>query len=553
MLETLTIKNFAIIEDLEVSFNKGMNILIGETGAGKSIIIDALSLLMGKRSSFDKIRNGENKAFIEGSFVLDNVLTLNLLHETYEDLIEEDVLVVSRSLDINGKSVCKVNYRTVPSSVLKDIMSLIIDIHSQHKDDSFFDEKKQIDYLDLYLTNSSSNDFENIKKQYDEEYKEYLSLQKELKKMKDEYASLDDLDYLQYQYDELSKANIKENEIEEIEDELHKLSQYEKIIEAFQNFSSEYEVASSHMYNAKKALGQLQDDSLSEKIEKFNSLYYDIDDIYSSIKEDFESLDNSQERIDYLMARKAELSPLRRKYGRSTEEILNKFKEIEATISLANNFDEKIKEQEDLINKSKDKAYKTAKELSKEREDAKKLLEDALNNELKFLALPNATFKVDIEEDELGPKGFDEVKFKLRANIGSNFLSLKDTASLGETSRLNLAFKIIFNKLNPVGTMVFDEIDTGISGSVGVAVAKKLHEIGEASQCLVITHLPQVAAVSDYQYYVSKKAEDNKTKTEIKLMTNENFIEELARMISGSEVTINSINAAKDLIKTIKA
>ena len=553
MLETLTIKNFAIIEDLEVSFNKGMNILIGETGAGKSIIIDALSLLMGKRSSFDKIRNGENKAFIEGSFVLDNVLTLNLLHETYEDLIEEDVLVVSRSLDINGKSVCKVNYRTVPSSVLKDIMSLIIDIHSQHKDDSFFDEKKQIDYLDLYLTNSSSNDFENIKKQYDEEYKEYLSLQKELKKMKDEYASLDDLDYLQYQYDELSKANIKENEIEEIEDELHKLSQYEKIIEAFQNFSSEYEVASSHMYNAKKALGQLQDDSLSEKIEKFNSLYYDIDDIYSSIKEDFESLDNSQERIDYLMARKAELSPLRRKYGRSTEEILNKFKEIEATISLANNFDEKIKEQEDLINKSKDKAYKTAKELSKEREDAKKLLEDALNNELKFLALPNATFKVDIEEDELGPKGFDEVKFKLRANIGSNFLSLKDTASLGETSRLNLAFKIIFNKLNPVGTMVFDEIDTGISGSVGVAVAKKLHEIGEASQCLVITHLPQVAAVSDYQYYVSKKAEDNKTKTEIKLMTNENFIEELARMISGSEVTINSTNAAKDLIKTIKA
>ena len=555
MLETLTIKNFAIIEDLEVNFKKGMNVLIGETGAGKSIIIDALSLLMGKRSSFDKIRNGEEKAFIEGSFIINNEFTLKYLKDQYEDLVEDDVLVVSRSLDINGKSVCKVNYHTVPSSILKDIMSLIIDIHSQHKDDSFFDEKKQIDYLDLYISSSkvSKKTFDALKEKYSSEYNEYISLKKELKRMEEEYSSLEDLDYLKYQYEELSAADIKENEIEDIEDELHKLSQFEKLIEAYQNFSGEYDEASSHLYNAKKALDSLKDDSLQEKIEKFNSLYYDIEDIYDSIKREFESLDNSQERIDYLMERKAKLSPLRRKYGRTTEEILSKFKEIGDTIALAENFDQKIEEQKKLIEKARNEALKTADEITEIRSTTKSLLENALNKELNYLALPNATFKVELTQDELSIKGIDKVIFKLQANKGSLFMPLKDTASLGETSRLNLAFKIIFNALNPVGTMVFDEIDTGISGAVGVAVAKKLHEIGQSSQCLVITHLPQVAAISDYQYWVSKKVINNTTKTEIKIMSNDNFIKALATMISGTEITENSMNAAKDLINTLKA
>lgn len=553
MLENLIIKNFAIIEDLEVSFNKGMNVLLGETGAGKSIIIDALSLLMGRRSDFDKIRNGETKAFIEGTFYLENNVLLKEINDKY-DILEDNQIIVSRTLE-NNKSICKVNYRNVPQSVLRDIMEKIIDIHSQHKDNSFFDINEQLNYLDLYILNNEKMEkynFLSLKTDFDAKYGEYINEKKKYNSLLEKKNSFDDLDYLTYQCNELDKIDIKENEIEDIEDELLRLNSFEKIFNAYKNFEYDFNNASNLLYNAKKSLNLISDKLFSEQIERFNSLYYELDDCFEVIKDNFASFDSSQERIEYLNSRKMSLAPLRRKYGRSTEEIISKHKEIKEQIDLIINYDEVLEAQKVKVDNLYKACVENGKNLTEIRNIGKIFLENEVNAELKELSLENAKFIIDISKKELSNFGFDFVKFMLQANKGEKFLSLNQTASLGETSRLNLAFKIVFNKLNPVETFIFDEIDTGISGIVGSKISKKIHELSINSQSIVISHLPQMVAVSDHAYYVSKKVESDSTRTKITKLDDNQLINELSKMLSGIENDESAKITARKMIKSIK-
>lgn len=553
MLENLIIKNFAIIEDLEVSFNKGMNVLLGETGAGKSIIIDALSLLMGKRSNFDKIRNGETKAFIEGTFYLENNDLLKEINDKY-DILDDNQIIVSRTLE-NNKSVCKVNYRNVPQSVLRDIMEKIIDIHSQHKDNSFFDIDKQLNYLDLYILKNEKMEkysFLSLKTDFETKYDEYINEKKKYNSLLEKKNSFDDLDYLTYQCNELDKIDIKENEIEDIEDELLRLNSFEKIFDAYKNFEYDFNNASNLLYNAKKSLNLISDKSFSEQIERFNSLYYELDDCFEVIKDNFASFDSSQERIEYLNSRKMSLAPLRRKYGRSTEEIISKHKEIKEQIDLIINYDEVLEAQKVKVDNLYKACVENGKNLTEIRNIGKIFLENEVNAELKELSLENAKFIIDISKKELSNFGFDFVKFMLQANKGEKFLPLNQTASLGETSRLNLAFKIVFNKLNPVETFIFDEIDTGISGIVGSKISKKIHELSINSQSIVISHLPQMVAVSDHAYFVSKKVESDSTRTKIIKLDDNQLINELSKMLSGIENDESAKITARKMIESIK-
>ena len=556
MLSRLTIKNFAIIEDIEVNFYEGLNVLLGETGAGKSILIDALSLLQGNRSSLDKIRNGETKAFIEGEFVIKDESLIKTINEEYDDLISEDTIVVSRSLDINGKSTVKINFHTVPLQVVKNIMGQILDIHSQHKDQSFFDEDKQIEYLDIFINKSNKINKNKIDIEIFDEYKdkflEFKQAQKELKKMNEDYYSLEDKEILTYQYNELEKADVKENELEDIEEELKRLNNFEKLQEIISSFKTNYEEASSNLYNCKKSLEKINDDAFDEDKEKFLSFYYELEDCYESLNEKYSSFEDNIYHIDELQKRRSELKSLCRKYGGSSSSLIAKFKEIKDQLNLIENFDYMISLQEKKISSIKSELEKIASSISSIRHEFALKLKEKMNKELHDLLLENSEFDVSIEQSDFNDYGFDQVRFLIKANAGGKFLSLKSSASLGETSRINLALKSLFNELQPVGTIIFDEIDTGISGRVGVATSNKLKKISSSSQTLIISHLPQVACIGSHHYFVKKVVEEGVTKSRIHEMDDKELIEEIAHMLSGDNITEESLKASEKLIDSMK-
>lgn len=551
MLKTLSIKNFAIIEDIEISFKEGMNILLGETGAGKSIIIDAVGLLKGNRSDYDKIRNEEKRASIVGTFYLENDDLIRAINEKYDLIGDDRILIVSRTLE-NGKSFCKINYQSVPQSVLREVMERIVDIHSQHKDTSFFDEKHQIDYLDEYLIDGSPSDFGSVREAYRNAFCAYRDELDEYRRLKEKKTGLEDPELLQYAIDEIENAAIRENEIEEIDEELSRLNAFEKICSAYGEFESHFRKASEDLYLSKKALAQIRDDRFLALSERFESLYYDFDDCFQNLQAEFENLSQSKDRLEYLRQRKSELAPLRRKYGRSTADILDYLAEAKKDADEIAHYDEILDEREKKIAEMKERCSALADRLSKFRKEGAKGLEEEMNRQFESLSLNGAAFQVALVSGTLNESGRDAVKFLLRANVGSKFLPLANVASLGETSRIHLAYKLVFNRLHPAGTIIFDEIDTGISANVGVLVAKKIRNLSRTSQCIVITHLPQMAAVGDAAYFVRKDSDGRTTRTTIRELSGDETVAEIAKMLSGGKVGETELAAAKKLTESMK-
>lgn len=545
MLSKLVIKNFAIIEDLEVDFPSGFIALTGETGAGKSIIIDALSLLMGERSSFDKIRFNEQKAFIEGVFYIKN----NKIKKQIESLIDDNVdeeLILSRTLDINGKSQAKINMHNVPLTVLKNVTSLILDIHSQQKDNNYLKEENQLNLLDSFSELLLSKDEKEIFNEFNKSYKDYLETKSKLQNLKNKQLDLGSIDYLKFQDEELNKVNIQENEMENLEQERNSLMNFSKQSEKIAEFLSIYEEVSSSLYKAKKTLSYIDDeDKLSEK---FNDLYFQMDDIYQTINDKFESQKEQLIRLDEINERLFLLHSLRKKYGYTSQDIIAHHQEIKQNIDDLINYEDNILKLENELNTKRINSTSIAKKISNIRNKYAENLQNEVNKQLKYLYLENAEFKVDITPIELNNRGIDKVIFLLKANVGQNFISLEKTASLGETSRLNLALKTVFNKINQMETIIFDEIDIGVSGRVGNAISLKMKEISLNSQVIAISHLVQVASKADYQYLVSKYIKNNKTYSVINLLTKEERIKEIAKMMFG-EITEISLKSAEDLLK----
>ena len=545
MLSKLVIKNFAIIEDLEVDFPSGFIALTGETGAGKSIIIDALSLLMGERSSFDKIRFNEQKAFIEGVFYIKNDKIKKQIESLIDDNVDEE-LILSRTLDINGKSQAKVNMHNVPLTVLKNVTSLILDIHSQQKDNNYLKEENQLNLLDSFSELLLSKDEKEIYNEFNNLYRDYLETKNKLQNLKNKQLDLGSIDYLKFQDEELNKVNIQENEMENLEQERNSLMNFSKQSEKIAEFLSIYEEVSSSLYKAKKTLSYIDDeDKLSEK---FNDLYFQMDDIYQTINDKFESQKEQLIRLDEINERLFLLHSLRKKYGYTSQDIIAHHQEIKQNIDDLINYEDNILKLENELNTKRINATSFAKKISNIRKKYAENLQNEVNKQLKDLYLENAEFKVDITPIELNNRGIDKVIFLLKANVGQNFNSLEKTASLGETSRLNLALKTVFNKINQMETIIFDEIDIGVSGRVGNAISLKMKEISLNSQVIAISHLVQVASKADYQYLVSKYIKNNKTYSVINLLTKEERIKEIAKMMFG-EITEISLKSAEDLLK----
>lgn len=544
MLEELHIKNLALIEDTNIDFSSPYISLVGETGAGKTLIVDSLSILKGDKFDFSLIRDKSKKTVLSASFVIDDSL-IDRNEEFSEYLTKQ--LLVKRIINTDHSSRYYINDEQVSSSIYKKILSLLIDIHSQGENSSLLDEKNHLYYLDSYL----KNDLSEIKKEYSSLYSDYLKDLQQLKTMEEEKEDFDK-DYLLFQINEIEKYHLKENEIEDLINEESRMKSYQNLLKDYQEFSS-------ILYQS-DIMSSLS--SLLSVIRRFKDSQIDVSslaDNLSSLKEsisqfenDFENMDIDPDRLEYINQRLFDLKGLMKKYGRSTEEILDKLDEYKRKLSF---LDEYQIDKDNLlknIDKKKEQLFLIAKKLSSTRKENAYKLEKDISSVLKKLLLKEDGFKIQIKDKELSKDGVDDVSFLISLNEGMPFSSLKEAVSGGENSRLMLALKSIMNSLDPSVLLVFDEVDTGVSGKVAFYVGTLLKEISKTSQVLVISHLPQVVASSYVSYEVEKKTLNNTTISTVKELNEKERIKAIAKLLSSKSITDEALLQAENLVKEFK-
>lgn len=551
MLLTLNVKNFAIIDNIQIDFEKGFTVLTGETGAGKSLIIDAISLLFGERASNDLIRYGEQKAIIEGTFSnYDDKIKL-FLNEFDIDYDENDCLFIKRELYANGKSVCKINNQTVTLNQLKQISEYIGDIHSQLETFGLINPKN-------YLSFIKNEVIDNTLPLYIESLSNYKKKLNELKLLENKIIEdTQKQDYLIYQINELEKASLSIDEENLLQNELKVLSNSENMKNLLVSFKE--------IYNESDALDKIYESiSLVEKLsnidERFKSFksiieesYYNLEAIASDKLLNTNFYDFDENRFNEINDRLGVYSDLRRKYKKSTKELIEYTLKIKNDIDQINNYDF-IKEQlEKEVNSLYNKTIEYAYIIRKERIFVSNLLKESIESHLIDLQLNNAKFDIcfnDVDNNNVSffKDGIDQVDFLVSFNKGEPLKPLSKTASGGELSRFMLALKTILGDKLPMQTKIFDEIDSGVSGGIAHSIGKKLLKISETSQVICITHLPQVASLCDNHLKISKHVIDNRTITKIEKLELNNRIYEIASMISNGNPSDASIKYAEEMI-----
>lgn len=553
MLRELSIRNFAIIDDLTVSFFGGLTVLTGETGAGKSIIIDAVNILAGGRGSTEFIRHGEKKAELGGLFHVNNSD-----HPIFSKLeehgieAEEDTIILRRDLSESGKSICRVNGKLVPLSVLREIGGSLIDIHGQHENQELMDEKFHIHLLDHYAHHA----LQAVKAQYSEAYEAYRQLKKEVAELSmDEQRMAQRIDLYQFQIQELEQAALQVEEEEALNEERLRLLNFHKI---FERANMAYEAISGDangldfIGNAMNALEDIValDVNFKEPSEAVTSSFYALQDAAYQIKNVLDDLEYDAERLNEVEQRLALYQNMKRKYGTTVEEILAYYEKIEEELSQLMNRDETMQKNEQLLAKMESDLHEIADQLTAIRKENAVTLSEAIMNELKLLHMEKAQFIVKFESlTQFDANGKDFVAFYISTNVGEPPKSLPKVASGGELSRMMLALKTIFSSSNGITSIIFDEVDTGVSGRVAQAIAEKIAAISINSQVLCISHLPQVAAMADHHYYIKKQVEHDRTFTTITEMEEHERIEEISRMMSGAEITELTLQHASELIQ----
>lgn len=538
MISTLHIKNIGIIEDLTVDLNTGFNVLTGETGAGKTLIIDSLNLACGGRFSKEIVRRGENFCLVE----------LNIYLPQNENSIDGNI-IISREIFLNGRNTCKINGRLVTVNELKEFMSKIIDIHGQNDNQTIMSKQEHINYLDNFI----GKDLLNEKYEYQKLYNRYNEIKKELKEnYGDEKEKQRKLDLLKYQLNEIEQANLKENEEDELNNERKKIMNSEKIYTCLTEVDSNLSESVIDGINLSiRALEKIEDidDEYKNKLTDLKNIYYDvqeltrdISDLNSDVSFDESKRNEIEERLDCIY-------DLKRKYGNSISEIIEYKEQIEKDIYTIENLEEhnnKLKKElEDLTTKMSEKCSV----LNKMRSKYSKVLNEKINKELKDLEMKNASFHVDIKYDESGnfnQNGLDDIEFLIATNVGDEAKPLIKIASGGEISRIMLAIKTVLADTDEVPILIFDEIDTGISGKAAKFVGEKIKIISQKHQVLCITHQANIAAKGDSNYFISKKVENEKTYTNIKLLNETEVIEEIARISSG-DITKNALEHAREM------
>ncbi len=553
MLKELSIRNFAIIDDLTVNFSEGLTVLTGETGAGKSIIIDAVHLLAGGRASQEFIRHGASKAELTGLFIITNEQ-----HPIYSKLeevgieSEEGTIILRRDINEKGKSVCRINGKLVPLSILRDIGSTLIDIHGQHESQELMDERQHIHLLDYF----ASNEIKNVKEQYVKGYQAYREFKREVAELNmDEQRIAQRIDLYQFQINELEEANLKIGEEDALLDERRRLLNFHKIFEranvAYEAISGDLK-SLDHLGNAMNALEDIVelDEHFKDSAEIVTNSFYALQDAAYQIKNVLDELEFEPDRLNEVEQRLAQYQTMKRKYGTTVEEILEYFEKIKEEIILLQNRDEIIQNNEKKLVEMEEDLNKLAQELTKIRKQSSVKLSEAIMEQLRDLHMEKAKFIVNFESlHSFDLNGKDYVSFYISTNVGEPPKSLPKIASGGELSRIMLALKTIFSSSNGVTSIIFDEVDTGVSGRVAQAIAEKIAAISIQSQVLCISHLPQVAAMADQHYYIRKQVDQNRTYTTVTNIDTTARIEEVSRMMSGSEITDLTLQHASELLK----
>lgn len=545
MLKSLFISSFVIIDQTTVDFDEGMTALTGETGAGKSIIINALEQLCGARASSSLVRKGSKKAVIEGVFDMNDSIQ-KILDELNID--GDDDLIITKEILDNGRSTIKINYRTVTNSALKQVAPYLLDIHSQYQTQEIFNVKNHLKILQSFMNHQD----DSLLSEYHKHYFEYKKISQKIKKLEQEDLSDERIEYYQKQYDELKDFEYTDEIIDQLEEELRMMKNYEsmhKYMTDFNEAMSDKQGALNQINDALSALGHMNDtESFSALYDEFYNQYYSMQDIVDRIGTAFDSIDFDEYRFNELQEELFTIHRLQRKYGYSVDDI------YQAQIELKEKLDAALNREDVLadLNKQKDQAYheayQIASKLTSLREEQGLIFVDTLEKELKDLYLPDAKLKVDIKECSLSDTGKDDITFMVSMNKGQAFTPLNETASGGEISRLMLAIKTITMNQNQMNTLVFDEIDTGVSGKVADAIGLKMHSISLNNQVLCITHLPQVAIHADHHYAIKKSSHDEETYSTLAVLSEDERIEEIAKMLSGDVVTAEAIDNAKRLL-----
>ncbi|MCT4585070.1 MAG: DNA repair protein RecN [Peptostreptococcaceae bacterium] len=555
MLLELYIKNFALIDEENVVFKDGLNIITGETGSGKSIIIDALNQTLGARSDKAFIRKNKEKTIIEATYFIDNKNIVDLLLDMGIDFEIGENLVITREIFIDGKSISRVNGRSVRLSFLKEISKYLIDIHSQHDTQSIMNKDNHIKYLDLY----GFKYIDECVRNYKDIYYEYSNLIKKINSLldnKDQTQIEREIDLIKFQINEIEDANLKEGEIESLEEEKDFYRNKEKI---FKSLDNAYEKLNSGSINSIDLLNNALRDmsyisSINENLEniydKLNNLFYELDDVSKDINLYKNNMEFEQNSIDSIELRIDTINKMKRKYGKTIEEIFDYKNKIESRLEEILNKDKFIEELNLKKIKLQEELYKRGLLLEEARKKASNELKELVIKELKDLNIKSASFDVVFKRIEMPTKdGLNRIEFRASFNKGEDLKELSKIASGGELSRFMLAFKNIIAKLDDIKTLVFDEIDTGISGITAQIVGQKMKEISKEKQIICITHLPQIAVVSDTHYLIEKYESKDSTHTKIQRLSIDEKVKEVARLMSGLNITKKTLENAKEIIE----
>ena len=552
MLLEISIKNFAIIEAISLNFEKGMTVLTGETGAGKSIIIDAMNMMLGARATTDVIRHGAPKAEIEGLFSVENSLSLQEIFD--EQGIElGDEIIIRREILQNGRSVSRVNGQMVNLSVLRSIGQYLVDIHGQHDQEELMRPQLHIQMLDGF----GDADFLELKQAYQTNFDAYRKMRKqllEIKKNQEEHKAR--IEMLEFQMAEIESASLQPGEDLKLNQERDKLLNHKNIADTLTNAYTMLDNEEfSSLANVRSAMNDME--SLEEYDAKYREIstslsesYYVLEDVAKRLEDIIEDLDFDGNRLMQIESRLDLIHAITRKYGGNVDDVLLYFAKITEEYNLLTGNNLSSEDMEAELKQLEVSLVDLASKLASARHNLAQQLEIEIQQELKDLYMDKARFQVQFTKGKFTREGNENVEFYISTNPGEDFKPLVKVASGGELSRLMLAIKSAFSRKEGKTSIVFDEVDIGVSGRVAQAIAQKIHKIGQNGQVLAISHLPQVIAIADYQFFIEKISNDHSTVSTVRLLTVEERVEEVAKMLAGENVTEAALSQARELLQS---
>ena len=552
MLLEISIKNFAIIEAISLNFEKGMTVLTGETGAGKSIIIDAMNMMLGARATTDVIRHGAPKAEIEGLFSVENSHALQMIFD--EQGIElGDEIIIRREILQNGRSVSRVNGQMVNLSVLRSIGQYLVDIHGQHDQEELMRPQLHIQMLDGF----GDADFLELKQAYQTNFDAYRKMRKqllEIKKNQEEHKAR--IEMLEFQMAEIESASLQPGEDLKLNQERDKLLNHKNIADTLTNAYTMLDNEEfSSLANVRSAMNDMEsieeyDVEYREISTSLSESYYVLEDVTKRLEDIIESLDFDGNRLMQIESRLDLIHAITRKYGGNVDDVLMYFAKITEEYNLLTGNNLSSDDMEAELKKLEVSLVDLATNLASARHNLAQQLEIEIQQELKDLYMDKARFQVQFTKGKFTREGNESVEFYISTNPGEDFKPLVKVASGGELSRLMLAIKSAFSRKEGKTSIVFDEVDTGVSGRVAQAIAQKIHKIGQNGQVLAISHLPQVIAIADYQFFIEKISNDHSTVSTVRLLTVEERVEEVAKMLAGENVTEAALSQARELLQS---